>query len=69
MDFEEINDKMGPWLRIGLTVPVLSGLGGSILAQAYSEWDSSRRYEKLKSFIEEIRDRVRFLENNRKSIK
>lgn len=69
MDYKEINEKMGPFVRISLSLPVLSGLGGSTLAQAYSEWDSSRRYEKLKSFIEEIRDRVRCLENNRNAIK
>ncbi len=69
MDYEEINEKMGPFVRISLSIPVISGLGGSILAQAYSEWDSSRRYERLKSFIEEIRDRVRCLEINRNAIK
>ena len=69
MNLEEFNEKMGPFVRIGLTLPVLSSLGGSTLAQAYSEWDYLRRYEKVQSFLDELRDRVRSLENNRNAIK
>ena len=64
MDWDELNDKLGPTVRTLLVSPLLSPFCGS-LAQAYSEWDTNRRFEKIESFLEDLKEKLKVLEEAR----